>query len=271
VHYYPFHVADYLTATAHLSPMEDLAYRRLLDRYYSSEAPLPGDVDELARLIRLRGHEAEIRQVLVEFWALTEAGWTQARAEQQLLELRQRADAQRARAGVRWQRARSNSESSDAAAMPRHSAGTAAAMPESCGGNATQYPIPNTQHQIGSVPTEQKARRRARAPEVHRPDDVSEQTWSDWQAVRQAKRAPVTATALAQVQREAALAGWSVEDALRECAARGWQSCRAEWLQRSQERPGATIGARDGPLHPPRTAANLAVMQRWLERSEGKP
>lgn len=266
MHYYSWHLADYLTATAHLSPIEDLAYRRLLDRYYASEAPLPVDVDELARLVRLRGHEAEIRQVLAEFWVRTDAGWTQGRAEQQLLELRERADAQRARAGVRWQRARQapepTSEHSHAAC-----GGSAAAVPDACGGTATQYPIPNTQHPTGG---DQKARKRARAVEVDRPDDVSEQTWSDWQVVRRARRAPITATALDQVRREATLAGWSIEDALRECAARGWQSCRAEWLQRSQERPGATIGARAGPRHPPRTEANLAVMQRWLERHEGE-
>lgn len=32
MNYYPFHIGDYLTETAHLSWLEDCAYRRLLDR-----------------------------------------------------------------------------------------------------------------------------------------------------------------------------------------------------------------------------------------------
>lgn len=50
---------------------------------------------------------------------------------------------------------------------------------------------------------------------------------------------------------------------------RGYQAFLTAWLQRSQERPGATIVARAGPRHPPRTQANLEAMQRWLERHEG--
>ncbi|TXH13476.1 MAG: DUF1376 domain-containing protein, partial [Hyphomicrobiaceae bacterium] len=41
MHHYPFHPGDYMLDTAHLEPMEDLAYRRLLDFYYSSEKPIP--------------------------------------------------------------------------------------------------------------------------------------------------------------------------------------------------------------------------------------
>jgi uncharacterized protein YdaU (DUF1376 family) len=44
MNYYPFHVGDYAAHTAHLEPMEDLAYRRMLDAYYLRESPLPVDV-----------------------------------------------------------------------------------------------------------------------------------------------------------------------------------------------------------------------------------
>ena len=33
MHYYPHHIGDYKSATAHLSNEEDLAYRRLLEMY----------------------------------------------------------------------------------------------------------------------------------------------------------------------------------------------------------------------------------------------
>lgn len=34
MNYFPFHVGDYAAHTAHLEPLEDLAYRRMLDAYY---------------------------------------------------------------------------------------------------------------------------------------------------------------------------------------------------------------------------------------------
>jgi len=51
--WYKFHLGDYITHTTHLSDAEDLAYRRLLDLYYISEAPIPSDTAFVARKIRL--------------------------------------------------------------------------------------------------------------------------------------------------------------------------------------------------------------------------
>ena len=51
--WYKFHLGDYITHTLHLSDAEDLAYRRLLDLYYMSEAPIPLDTNAVSRKIRL--------------------------------------------------------------------------------------------------------------------------------------------------------------------------------------------------------------------------
>lgn len=71
-----------------------------------------------------------------------------------------------------------------------------------------------------------------RRVEAKRPDDVPEQVWADWLAHRKAKRAPATATVLEQFRKEAAKAGVSLETALRESVARGWQGFRADWWKR---------------------------------------
>ena len=42
MNYFPFNVGDYSVHTAHLEPMEDLAYRRLLDQYYLREGKRRG-------------------------------------------------------------------------------------------------------------------------------------------------------------------------------------------------------------------------------------
>lgn len=76
---------------------------------------------------------------------------------------------------------------------------------------------------------EEKTLRAVRAVVV-KPDGVSDQTWSDFLAVRKAKRAPITLTALAGIEREALKAGLALESALRTCAERGWQSLKADWV-----------------------------------------
>ena len=42
----------YLSHTAHLEPMEDLAYRRMIDLYFIREACLPSDAEEVAKLAK---------------------------------------------------------------------------------------------------------------------------------------------------------------------------------------------------------------------------
>ena len=61
------------------------------------------------------------------------------------------------------------------------------------------------------------------------PDDVNPDTYRDFLAVRKAKRAPLTATALAGLRREAAKAGMSLQDAMAMCCERGWVSLRSAW------------------------------------------
>lgn len=59
---------------------------------------------------------------------------------------------------------------------------------------------------------------------------VPAQTAVDWLKVRAKKRAPFTQTAWAGLVREAAAAGLTPAAAVQECAERGWQSLRADWL-----------------------------------------
>ena len=64
------------------------------------------------------------------------------------------------------------------------------------------------------------------------PSDVSPQVWGDWQSLRKAKRAAVTATAVAGIRKEAESIGMSLEDALSMCCERGWTGFKAEWVSK---------------------------------------
>jgi len=96
MHYYQFNIGDYAKSTLHLSMMEDLAYRRLLDRYYDTEKPLEADVEKLCRFIRMTNQKKETQQVLSEFFTLTKKGWIQKRVQKELAAYSLKADTARA-------------------------------------------------------------------------------------------------------------------------------------------------------------------------------
>jgi uncharacterized protein YdaU (DUF1376 family) len=83
LNYYPFHLGDYAAHTAHLEPMEDLAYRRMLDLYYRTERPLP-EPSEIARLIRMRDHAETINAILGEFFTESPEGYRHTRCDAEL-------------------------------------------------------------------------------------------------------------------------------------------------------------------------------------------
>jgi uncharacterized protein YdaU (DUF1376 family) len=87
MHYYSFHVSDYIHDTAHLSLYEDLAFRRLLDLYYTSEKPIPNKTHEVARRIRMGKQETEVQTVLEEFFMFDKDNdcWFHKRCDETIL------------------------------------------------------------------------------------------------------------------------------------------------------------------------------------------
>jgi uncharacterized protein YdaU (DUF1376 family) len=92
VNYYPFHIGDYATHAGHLNPVEDCAYRRLIDLYMLTEQPLQLDVELLARKIRMREYQAEVSDVLAEFFTQTESTWTHTRCDREIAAFRRATD-----------------------------------------------------------------------------------------------------------------------------------------------------------------------------------
>lgn len=99
---YPFHIRDYTVKTRHLSLMEDLAYRRLIDAYYTEERPLPADVQQCARLIAMREYLPEVEAVLREFFALSDEGWRNERCDYEISRYVARVDKAKNANKVRW-------------------------------------------------------------------------------------------------------------------------------------------------------------------------
>jgi hypothetical protein len=75
------------------------------------------------------------------------------------------------------------------------------------------------------------------APKGDLLDGISPEVASDFKALRSKLRAPITATAMKGIRREAALAGVDLEAALVICCERGWRGFKAEWLRDARAGP----------------------------------
>jgi hypothetical protein len=62
---------------------------------------------------------------------------------------------------------------------------------------------------------------------------VSDEVKNDFIALRKAKKAPVTATAIKGIEREAIKAKLTLEQALEICCSNGWTGFKADWLQKT--------------------------------------
>jgi len=119
MHYYQFNIGDYVSHTRHLSPIEDIAYRRLLDAYYLSERPLNSGLTVVARQIGLRDFEQEVKIVLDEFFKLTEDGWINVRADKEIAHFKGKIE-QASKAGKASAERRINARSTDVQPTNNH-------------------------------------------------------------------------------------------------------------------------------------------------------
>jgi uncharacterized protein YdaU (DUF1376 family) len=127
MNFYPMHIGDYAAHTGHLSEMEDLAFRRMIDVYYLNEEPLPVDINKIAKLIRMRSHCESIKAVLDDFFWLDDDGWHNKRCDEELLKMTSKRQKASESASARWGKAQQNQGDifNDANAMRTHSEGNA--------------------------------------------------------------------------------------------------------------------------------------------------
>jgi len=82
MHFFAFNIKSYAHATVHLTNEEDLAYRRILDICYDTEAPLDPDPKVISR--RVRCELTSVQNVLGEYFILTDTGWVHPRVQKEL-------------------------------------------------------------------------------------------------------------------------------------------------------------------------------------------
>ena len=204
MHYFSYNISDYMSHTGHLSLLEDLAYRRSMDIYYLHEKPLPEDVSQVARLIRMPDNVPEVRQVLTEYFNLdTGKGWTLNRADEEIQKYKNKIEQSKRAAQASVQR-RFNARSTDV--EPTNN----------------QEPITKKHKPISKT--------------LKRPDTVDKKTWEDFLKHRKNVKAPLTETALKGITSEAAKASITLEEALTMCQVRGWRGFKSEWVINEKEK-----------------------------------
>ena len=204
MHFYSFNIGDYISHTKHLSDMEDLAYRRLLDLYYLHERTLNEDVTIVARKINMRDNVPEVRVVLEEFFILEVGkGWTNPRADEEIEKYQSKVQSA-IRAGK-------------ASALARSNARSTTVQP-----NKKQETLNNKQETYNNKT-------------LKRPRNVTKKTWDDFLIHRKNKKAPLTETAFKGIKNEVKKTSISLEEALIMCQARGWQSFKSDWIEKEQK------------------------------------
>lgn len=272
INYYPFHIGDYIAHTAHLDPIEDCAYRRLLDAYYLNEGPLPADAADVARKIRMKANAADVERVLNEFFTLTDDGWLHARCNDEISKMKEKQSkakasaeasvrARQAKAGANVSDKKSDEEVGDERTLNERS--TDAELP-----TPTPTPTPEKEEANASLSTSSPAkstRGSGKRAAVLSIDGVPDSLFAEWLQVRRAKKAgPVSQTVVDALQREAGAAGITVEQAVRTCVERGWQGFNAEWLRKAPIGPATRSFDPGAPVE---TYAQRAARQRVEEVS----
>ena len=222
MHYYQFHIGDYASHTRHLSLIEDLAYRRLLDFYYLHEQPIKQR--DIARQIGMRDHEQDVLTVLNEFFLSTDVGFVSPRADKEIAHYHQKVE-QASRAGKASAERRLNVSSTDVQPTNNHKPITNNHKPIN-----TKEVLADC-YQVAIPETERETEKRQKKLAFPKPESVTQETWDAFVQQRKAKKAQITQLVIDGIGRQAALASWTLEDALKEIVVRNWTSFDAEWVK----------------------------------------
>lgn len=200
MHYFQFNIGDYASHTRHLSLLEDLAYRRLLDLYYLRDGKLYGDQADVARQIGMRDHVQEVSQVLQDFFCIAEGDrWAHERCDAEIAHFRQKSE-KASNAGKASAQRRFNKRSTDV--QPTNN----------------QQPITNNQEPDKTPLNPPKGG-------FPCPEGVDPIDWDSLLKVRQQKRAKMTAGAYRAILKKLEKwqsEGWPPGPIVANAVERGW-------------------------------------------------
>ena len=192
-----------MSHTAHLTPIEDIAYIRCMMIYYLHEKPLLEDIGEVAREIRMPDNIPEVTYVLNKYFTHDVGkGWTLARADEEIQKYKNKLAA--------------SSKGGRSAALVNRKSTASGLLPTN-----NHKPLTNNQKPIKDT--------------LKRPNNVTKKTWEDFLIHRKNLKKPLTETALKGIKKEVSKTSISLEDALVMVQARGWQRFKSDWVVKEEK------------------------------------
>lgn len=212
MHYYQFNISDYQSHTRHLTPIEDICYRRMLDWVYLHEKPLPINPADVARILILNDCLTDVERVLNEFFTPVEQGWVNLRALAEIDLFNERLE-KASKAGKASAEARKNKIKQSLANGEQ---------PLNMRSTTVQ---PNKKQETRNNNTEITALSMLMAM------GLSEKLSKEWLLVRKTKKLAPTQTAFDSIKKHAEKHGYTFEQAVTISITKSWGGFDVSWLK----------------------------------------
>jgi uncharacterized protein YdaU (DUF1376 family) len=241
----PLYIGDYLRDTTRLTTTQHGAYLLLIMDYWTSGPP-PDDDTVLASITKLSTDEWDkVRPSLVGKFDVVDGVWHHGRIDREIETSRKNKEAYKARSAKGIEARYGNKESLKQSLKQSLKEDDKQSLKQSLKDAPSPSPSPSPSYTTSTSSSEEDNTQRSPSKNnrksaaalavISRPDDVSEATWEGWQALRKAKRAPITAGVISTLRAESMKAGMVLEAALQTCCLRGWAGFKADWMQERRQ------------------------------------
>jgi uncharacterized protein YdaU (DUF1376 family) len=231
MHYYQFNIGDYASHTSRLKPIEDLAYRRMLDLYYLNEQPLSLCLSDVARELGLTDYLDEVAYVLNKFFIETESGFSQKRIDLEIKKYKSNHKS-KIKAGKASAKAR-QSKASSVETPIEHPLNTRTTNDEL---NINHKPLTNNQEPLTNNQLKEKTTPVKLDYSVLQ---MTKEQCADVIRIRKKNKGTALTQRIINSLADEFKKGWglglNVDDMITEWEVRGWKSFKADWMKVSQD------------------------------------
>lgn len=214
----PLYTGDYIRDTQHLSLLEHGAFLKLLMYCWDQKGPAPHDERRLMGICNARSKEeiTAVYGILEEYFVRMDDGWHNVRLTKEL------------------QKSEAISQNRAEAGRLGGIARAAKQMLGKCQASVKHLPVTPTPTPI-STPTKEKTKTHTRfaAREYLSSRGLSDQTITDYLAIRKDKKLTPTLKAMERIEKEAQKAGMTFAEAIETCCANSWAGFNADWCKQA--------------------------------------
>jgi uncharacterized protein YdaU (DUF1376 family) len=201
MHYYQHHIGDFVRDTSRLTDAQCMAYLRLIWMYYDTEKPLPDDPEGLA--FQVGASDQDVRLILKHYFEIDGNLHRHKRCDKEIADYHSKKEKAAKSANARWNNPNAMRTHTERIANERVL-------------DANQEPRTKNHKEKATV--------------VATPEGVSPEIWDAFVQHRKRKKADITPLVMSYIVEQAKIAGWTLDNVLKEICARSWTSFKAEWV-----------------------------------------